>query len=90
MPVCQATADYRLSSTTNALSFTFTATTDKATVVNMCNHTYWNLTGDCKSSIRDHVGALFCVGDGVDGLCGAVRSDPNDPCLLLVCATGRC
>ncbi len=30
------------------------ATTDKATIVNLAHHTYWNLTGDATKSINDH------------------------------------
>ena len=52
----QVTADYRLTSS-NALSMTFSATTDKATIVNLCNHAYWNLSGDLKTDIKDHVRA---------------------------------
>ena len=32
----------------------FTATTDAATPVNICNHTYWNLSGGLKAKILDH------------------------------------
>ena len=37
------------------LTLDFHATTDRATVVNLTNHAYWNLTGDPTRSIEDHV-----------------------------------
>jgi aldose 1-epimerase len=40
-----AVVSYRLTDA-NVLSVHYTATTDKATVVNLTNHSYWNLKGD--------------------------------------------
>ncbi len=34
---------------------TFTATSDAATPINMCNHGYWNLSGGARASIEDHL-----------------------------------
>jgi aldose 1-epimerase len=48
-----ATADYRLTEA-NEVRMEFRATTTHATPVNLCNHTYWNLCGDLRSSIHDH------------------------------------
>jgi aldose 1-epimerase len=36
------------------LKWQVTATTDRATIVNVVNHTYWNLSGDPQKVIREH------------------------------------
>lgn len=38
----------------NELFITYTATTDKKTLVNLTNHTYFNLSGDVKTDILSH------------------------------------
>jgi len=50
----EVTATYTLSSS-NELRMEFTATTDAPTPVNLCNHAYWNLSGDFAASVKDHV-----------------------------------
>jgi aldose 1-epimerase len=47
-------ATYRIT-TRDELVLTFRATTDKPTVLNLANHTYFNLTGDGTTDIYDHV-----------------------------------
>ena len=39
----------------NAIKIDFEATTDKKTVINMCNHSYFNLSGDATKPITDHL-----------------------------------
>jgi len=43
---------YRLSD--EQLIITFEAISDRATVVNLCHHSYWNLSGDPQTDILDH------------------------------------
>ena len=49
-----ARADYSLTSA-DELIMTFTATTSAATPINLCNHTYYNLSGALRRDIKDHV-----------------------------------
>lgn len=39
----------------NELSFSYDAAADRATPVNLTNHTYWNLSGECSGTVLDHV-----------------------------------
>jgi aldose 1-epimerase len=48
-----ASATYTLTND-NELRVVMEATTDKTTVINMANHTYWNLGGTGSGSIEDH------------------------------------
>ncbi len=45
----------------NELTIHYEATTDKATVINLTNHTYWNLTGNAaEQNVLDHQLSLRC------------------------------
>ncbi|MBI1348417.1 galactose-1-epimerase [bacterium] len=44
----------------NELKIDYSATTDKATVLNVTNHCYWNLAGAGVGTILDHNLTLFC------------------------------
>ena len=46
----------------NAIKIDFEATTDKKTVINMCNHSYFNLSGDPTKLITDNL--LYINADG--------------------------
>ncbi|MGD9159535.1 MAG: aldose epimerase family protein [Desulfobacteraceae bacterium] len=67
----------------NSLSIYYTATTDKPTVVNLTNHTYWNLSGDGAGDILDHQLMLnadaFTPTDRGSIPTGEVRSVENTP-----------
>ncbi len=52
----EARVTYTLASA--ALRIDYQATTDRPTVVNLTNHSYWNLRGEGEGSIQDHVVAL--------------------------------
>ncbi|WP_413701882.1 aldose epimerase family protein [Psychromonas sp. KJ10-10] len=43
----------------NQVHFNFRATTDKATVINLVNHSYYNLAGHDSGSVNDHQLTLF-------------------------------
>ena len=49
-----ATVTYALTAD-NAIDISYEATTDKKTVINMTNHSYFNLSGDPTTPITDHI-----------------------------------
>ncbi|MDR1720389.1 MAG: galactose mutarotase [Dysgonamonadaceae bacterium] len=55
----QVTVTYRLTDD-NALDISYEAMTDQLTVVNLTNHSYFNLSGDPNNTILDHLMFLDC------------------------------
>ena len=55
----EVTAQYTWSNS-NELTFAFTATTDKSTVINLTNHGYWNLAGAGHGNVLNTELHLFC------------------------------
>lgn len=55
----QVTVTYKLTDD-NAIDISYKATTDQLTVVNLTNHSYFNLSGDPNNTILDHVMFLDC------------------------------
>ena len=53
---CEATYSFN---DANELRIEYKATTDKATVINLTNHSYFNLEGHGKGTILDHVAQIF-------------------------------
>lgn len=49
-----ATVTYTLTAD-NAIDISYEATTDQTTIINMTNHSYFNLSGDATKPITDHV-----------------------------------
>eukprot|EP00494_Astrolonche_serrata_P032657 UN32926 len=45
---------YMLSPNTNCLSIIYDATTDADTIINLTNHSYFNLTGKFNQNIHNH------------------------------------
>jgi aldose 1-epimerase len=56
-----ATVTYRLLAGTGALRIDYEATTDAPTVVNLTNHTYFNLSGGLREDVRGHLLQLSCA-----------------------------
>jgi len=55
-----AVAEYTLEAKSNRLRLTLRATTDAPTVVNLTNHTYWNLAGENAGSVLRHLMTMKC------------------------------
>lgn len=51
---CDIVVEYRLYNNANKLVISYIAKSDKDTLINLSNHAYFNLSGDCKDKIFDH------------------------------------
>lgn len=58
----QAQVTYKLTDD-NALDISYTATTDQKTIINLTNHSYFNLSGDPSTKITDHT--LWIAADSI-------------------------
>lgn len=56
----KAIVEYTLEEDFNRLNVAFNAVTDKPTVVNLTNHTYWNLGGEDSGSVLAHKLQMLC------------------------------
>ena len=57
----KVTVTYTLPAESNELRIHYSATTDKDTVLNLTNHSYFNLTGDPSKNILDHLLLLHAL-----------------------------
>lgn len=67
----------------NAIKINFEATTDKKTIINMCNHSYFNLSGDANNAITDNTLYInadkYTPVDSTFMTTGAIDSVKNTP-----------
>lgn len=77
--------EYTLEESRNRLGIALRAETDKPTVVNLTNHTYWNLDGEDAGPVLDHSMQMLCSrflpgSDSLipDGTMAAVAGTPMD------------
>ncbi len=56
----KAVVEYTIETDRNRLNIVLRATTDKPTVVNLTNHTYWNLSGEESGSVLEHMMNMRC------------------------------
>lgn len=67
----------------NAIDISFEATTDKKTVINMCNHSYFNLSGNAENTVLDDIlyinADTYTPVDSTFMTTGAIDSVKNTP-----------
>lgn len=77
-----ATVYFRLTDD-NAIDIHYKATTDKATIINMCNHSYFNLSGNPINAVTDHLlyvnAGRYTPVDSTFMTTGAIDSVKNTP-----------
>ncbi|MCM1320145.1 MAG: galactose mutarotase [Muribaculaceae bacterium] len=55
-----AVVEYTLEEEFNRLNVDYRAVTDKPTVINLTNHSYWNLNGESSGSVLEHTMQMLC------------------------------
>ena len=67
----------------NAIDIRFEATTDRTTIINLCNHSFFNLSGNPAKAITDHLlyinASRFTPVDSTFMTTGAIDSVKNTP-----------
>lgn len=56
----KVTVEYTIDENNNRININYFAITDKPTVINLTNHTYWNLSGEDSGTVLNHKMLMHC------------------------------